>query len=290
MKQAVSIILATLLCIILLTACGQTPVSPDGSVPQDVSTTTTTTENGTTTTTEETTTTTETTTTAKPTTTTAKHTTTTTKPTTAKATTTATTTTTTTTVVTTTTTTTWYSFEIPPDSFTFYCMGETVRFYHSVEIGVDPNDPEGLRTSGEFTLVAEDELKETWYFWQYEGETQDGTQLRVSVLPLSGEVFQIEILSVERGETPNDETGLREAAVEIFREIGYSYTAEDLSIEIRENNVPIFGKYMARVTAKNAADGLIHTSFNMDKNGEWYLWFLSLDANSTNRKVTWEID
>ena len=78
--------------------------------------------------------------------------------------------------------------------------------------------------------------------------------------------------------------------MEIFREIGYSYTAEDLSIEITENNVPLFGKYMAKVIAKNAADGLIHAYFNMDKNGEWYLWFLHFDAYSTDRKVTWEID
>ena len=76
MKKAVSILLATVLCMILLTACGQTPVSPDGSVPQDTSATTTEETTTTTTTTEETTTTTaETTTTAKPTTNTKKPTT-----------------------------------------------------------------------------------------------------------------------------------------------------------------------------------------------------------------------
>ena len=170
-------------------------------------------------------------------------------------------------------------------------MGETVRFYHSVEIGVDPNEPRLLANSGELTYVAEDELNKTWYFWQYEGEMKDGTQLRASVLPLSGEVFQIMILNVGPGETPNDETGLREAAVEIFREIGYNYTAEDLSIEIIENNLPhIYGKYSAVVLAKNTVDGCICAKFDKDKNDEWYLWLLFYDANNTNRKVTWEID
>ncbi len=75
MKKTTLLLLVLLLCTLWLTACGQTPLSPDGSVPQEesVSTTTTTTTEETTTTTEEiTTTTTTTTTTATTTTTTAK--------------------------------------------------------------------------------------------------------------------------------------------------------------------------------------------------------------------------
>ncbi len=77
MKKTTLLLLVLLLCTLWLTACGQTPLSPEGSVPQEesVSTTTTTTteEETTTTTTEEiTTTTTTATTTATTTTTTAK--------------------------------------------------------------------------------------------------------------------------------------------------------------------------------------------------------------------------
>lgn len=81
MKQLLALVCGIWACVAILTACGQTPASPDGSIPQDVSTTTTTTtteETTTTSTTEETTTTTTATTTAKPTTTMKKPTTTTT--------------------------------------------------------------------------------------------------------------------------------------------------------------------------------------------------------------------
>ncbi|MBQ4333718.1 MAG: hypothetical protein IJC33_08080 [Clostridia bacterium] len=188
MKQIGLWILCVLLCMVLLTACAQTPADPDGSLPQDTPVSSTT--ESTTTTTEETTTTTEETTT--------------TTTTTAKPTTTATTTTTTVTPTTTTATTSEPATTVASTTYTTKTMtlnpaDEPPQEKRQFRYTFDGQDILFSYIGGSYTggfIEARNLL------WCYEGTANTGEKLTANVSVKKGyvqSVYYEEELSGERG-------------------------------------------------------------------------------------------
>ena len=180
--------------------------------------------------------------------------------------------------------------DVPAEYMTYNCWGETVRFKRSCEIGVSLNHPVGLTDKGDIVLVPKEELREMCDILVYEGEMQDGTKLRCYVLPLSGEVTQIVFLfdGIARY-TPDDQEAARAAALTALRDMGYSYTDEDLSTEYIETGI-VEGKVdgMLNVYARNSTDGKLMARLELSVDNEWCISSMWFDVNNTNRKVTWE--
>ena len=262
MKQIGIRILCVLLCMVLLTACGQTPQLPDESIPQDTSVSSTT--ESTTTTTEETTTTTIST----------------------------TTTTTTTTVETTTTTTTTAmtkgvvgTEDTPPVSFSFNWNGEEVLLtYEGVQTAFSTLSQE--HSTG-WTFISEDE-EDVETNWRYCGKTTGGKEISSLVFPKSREILRIGQLVDDVAAGANDKEAVRDKVFEDLQKMGYTYIKEDISVRMNSRGKGSDDGYFAIVTAYNETDGGSHMYVYWTKDRGWQIGPMYLAVDNRYRKPNWK--